>query len=70
MDRILEAARIERDPEKRLQMYRDVERLLIRDAAWLPLYFGASHQVVNASVKGWIDPPMVIPRLRFVSVER
>lgn len=69
-DRLLEQARIERDPSKRLKTYQDVEQILIRDAAWLPLYFGQSHQVVNASVKGWTNPPMVIPRLRFVSVER
>jgi oligopeptide transport system substrate-binding protein len=70
VDRILEAARIERDPGKRLAQYQDVEKRLIDDGAWLPLYFGGSHQVVNASVKGWFNPPMVIPRLRFVSVER
>jgi len=70
VDRILEQARIERDPGKRLAQYQDVEKRLINDGAWLPLYFGGSHQVVNASVKGWFNPPMVIPRLRFVSVDR
>jgi oligopeptide transport system substrate-binding protein len=70
VDRLLEQARTERDPAKRLKTYQDVEVMLINDAAWLPLYFGQNHQVVNAAVKGWFNPPMVIPRLRFVSVER
>jgi len=69
-DRLLEQARTERDSEKRLKTYQQVEQLLLQDGAWLPLYFGQRHQVVNASVKGWIEPPMVIPRLRFMSVER
>jgi hypothetical protein len=43
---------------------------LINDAVWLPLYFTENHEVVNPAVKGWFDRPMVIPRLRFLSVER
>ena len=69
-DRLLEQARTERNPEARIKTYQQVEQLLLQDGAWLPLYFGQRHQVVNSAVKGWIEPPMVIPRLRFMSVER
>ena len=69
-DRLLEQARTERNPEARIKTYQQVEQLLLQDGAWLPLYFGQRHQVVNSAVKGWIEPPMVLPRLRFVEVTR
>ena len=50
--------------------YRQAEKLVLADAPWLPLYFSTVHQVVNTAVKGWFDPPMVVPRLRFIEVTR
>jgi oligopeptide transport system substrate-binding protein len=70
VDDLLERARVELDPELRLELYRDAEELIGQDAAWLPLYFSQAHVVVNAAVDGWFEPPMVIPRLRFVEVTR
>lgn len=70
VDALLEKARTERDPVARIKMYQDVEKLLVTDVAWLPLYYSVSHQVVNSAVKGWFEPRMQIPRLRFVTVER
>jgi oligopeptide transport system substrate-binding protein len=70
VDALLEQARTEQDPELRLALYRDAEQAIIDDAVWLPLYFSQSHIVVNETVEGWFEPPMVIPRLRFVTVNR
>ena len=70
VDSLLDRARTERDPELRIQLYQQAERLIVEDVAWIPLYFTQSHVVVNADVHGWFEPPMVIPRLRFVSVDR
>ena len=70
VDALLEQARVEQDTETRLGLYRRVERLIVEDAAWLPLYFSQSHVVVNEDVEGWFEPPMVTPRLRFVRVDR
>lgn len=70
LDSLLERARIERDPAARLKLYQDSEKAILADAAILPLYFSQNHVVVNKAVKGWLEPPMIIPRLRFVSVER
>ena len=70
VDKLLESARSELDPDKRITLYRDAEKLILEDAAWLPLYFSQNHVVVNADVKGWFEPPMVIPRLRFIEVGR
>lgn len=70
VDSLLEAARTELNPDIRLDLYAQAEELIIQDAAWLPLYFSQSHVVVNEAVKGWFEPPMVIPRLRFITVDR
>ena len=70
VDALLEEARVEQDTDARLALYRRVERLIVEDAAWLPLYFSQSHVVVGEDVEGWFEPPMVTPRLRFVSVDR
>ena len=70
VDKLLDDARTLQDPAKRLDLYRQAEKIIINDATWLPLYFSMSHQVVNPAVKGWFDPPMVLPRLRFIEVTR
>jgi oligopeptide transport system substrate-binding protein len=70
VDQLLEAARTELDPDARLALYAQAEERIIKDAAWLPLYFSQSHVVVNEAVQGWFEPPMVIPRLRFITVDR
>ena len=68
VDSLIEAARVEQDPERRLQFYRDAEKILIDEAAWVPLYFPLSHVVVSPRVEGWFDPPLIMPRLRFITV--
>ena len=70
VDKLLDAARIEANPARRLDLYRQVEKKIVDDAAWLPLYFSQAHVVVKDSVKNWFEPPMVVPRLRFVELAR
>ena len=70
VDKLLDEARTQQDAARRLDLYRQAEKLIIADAAWLPLYYEVAHQVVNPAVKGWFDPPMVLPRLRFIEVTR
>ena len=70
LDALLDRARVERDPELRIKLYQQAERLIVDDVAWIPLYFSQSHVVVNEAVEGWFEPPMVIPRLRFIRVDR
>lgn len=70
VDALLGQARVEQDIDTRMSLYQQAERLIIEDAAWLPLYFSQAHVVVNSAVSGWFEPPMVIPRLRFITVTR
>jgi ABC-type transport system substrate-binding protein len=70
VDKLLDAARIESNPARRLDLYRQVEKKILDDAAWLPLYFSQAHVVVKDGVKNWFEPPMVVPRLRFIELAR
>ena len=41
----------EKDP-KRLAIYAKAEDLILQDAAWIPLYFGADEELISPRVKG------------------
>jgi len=70
LDRLIEAARIEADPIARVRLYQEAERLVIEDVAWIPLYFPVTHLVIAPGIEGFVNPPMTIPRLRFVEITR
>jgi len=70
IDALLDQARVEPDPTKRLQMYDQIEKRIVDDAPWIPLFFGASHTIVKPWVKGWLEPAMIVPKLRFISIEK
>ena len=70
VDALLDRARVEPDPARRIVLYQDAERLIVEDVAWIPLYFSVSHVVVNEAIEGWFEPPMVVPRLRYIQVSR
>ena len=70
VDDLLEVARTEQDVQRRLDLYREAERLIVQDAPWLPLWFGAERYVlVKPHVKGYKLTPMIIPKLREVYIE-
>jgi oligopeptide transport system substrate-binding protein len=70
VDAMLEQARVEPDTEARLALYRDVERELIEDAAWIPMFFDTTHALVKPYVKNYIFAPLVIEKFRDVEVNR
>jgi oligopeptide transport system substrate-binding protein len=70
IDALIEEARTEQDQEAQFDLYRQAEEIIVEDAAWIPLYFGRDHALVKPYVQGLSVAPMVIPRLRYVSVER
>jgi oligopeptide transport system substrate-binding protein len=70
VDAELEQARVEPDTEKRLSIYQNVEKTLIQDAVWMPMFFDTTHALVKPYVKYFSFPPMVIERYRDVTVDR
>jgi oligopeptide transport system substrate-binding protein len=70
VDDLLEQARTEQDVGQRMSLYQQVERIVIEEAVWAPLFYSQDHVVVKPYVKGLQFPPMVIPRLRYVTIEQ
>ena len=68
-DALLDAAQVEQDNQQRLELYRQVERLLVEDAAAIPLYFGRSHVLVKPYVKELVLTPFGHIDLSTVSLE-
>lgn len=69
IDALLEEARYSLDFELRTTIYQEVDRLLVEDAIWVPLYYSVAHEVVKPYVQDYEPTRMVIPHLRFVSIE-
>jgi len=70
LDALLEEARTEQDVNRRMSLYQQAEQIVIQDAVWVPLYNGREHAVVKPYVKGFDFPPMMIPHLRYVTIEQ
>ncbi len=69
VDRILEDARIEPDVTRRVSLYRDAEEMIVRDAAWVPLWYqGERHVLIKPYVNDYYLTPMIIPKLRQISI--
>jgi oligopeptide transport system substrate-binding protein len=69
IDALLEQARVEQDETARVNLYRKIEQMMVDDAACLPLYFDVNHVLVKPYLENFVVTPMLIPRLRFVSIE-
>ncbi len=69
-DRLLEAARVEQDETARLALYNQAERAILADAPWIPLYTGVDTWLVAPEVRGFTLPPVIVPRMAAVSIER
>ena len=69
MDKLLDQAALEEDQEKRMALYQEAEELIVQDAPWILLWYDTSYWLTKPYVKGLIYPPMVIPRLQYVSIE-
>lgn len=70
VDRLLEAARVETDHAKRMQLYQQAEDIIVTEAPWVVLTHSKNNVVVKPYVKGYTPAPMVVPILRFVSIEK
>lgn len=70
VDSLLEKARTDRDSESRFKTYHDVENILLQDAVWAPLFFGQTDELVKPYVKGWQPSGLVVPTLRYVSIQK
>ncbi|MDI6857622.1 MAG: peptide ABC transporter substrate-binding protein [Dehalococcoidia bacterium] len=70
VDALLLQARTEQDVAARMALYQQAEQIILDEAPWIPLYYGRDHVVVKPYVKNYLLPPMVIPKLRYVTLEQ
>jgi len=68
VDALLDNARVELDAQKRTQMYQQAEKMLVDDAAAIPLQFGKSYTLVKPYVKGLSSTPLGMLDLRDTSL--
>lgn len=54
-DALCDRADVERDPQKRVALYRKAEQIAIDDAPWVPLYFQKDPELVKPRVKNIRD---------------
>ncbi len=69
-DRILEEARTEQDPLRRVQLYQHAEELIVGDGAWVPLWYtGERHVLLKPDVKDYRVTPMIVPKLKEIRIQ-
>ena len=68
VDALVEDARDESDFARRAELYQEAERIILREAPWVPLFYGRDHLVVKPSIQGFDPQAIVIPRLRYVTI--
>ena len=67
LDAVLEEARTETDVNRRVELYHQAEKMIVEDAAWLPLWYdGERHVLVKNHVKDYRITPMIVPKLKNV----
>ncbi|MDE2901055.1 MAG: peptide ABC transporter substrate-binding protein [Chloroflexota bacterium] len=70
VDRLLEAARVERDWEARKALYNEAEQLIVDDVPWVLLWFSGENIVLlKPYVKGYALTPLIVPKLKDVYIE-
>ena len=69
VDSLLQMAYREQDNEASLELYNQVEQMLVNDAACLPLWFGQSYTLIKPYVKGYRLNPLGFAMLNGVSIE-
>ncbi|MFH0913766.1 MAG: peptide ABC transporter substrate-binding protein [Chloroflexota bacterium] len=71
VDRLLEQARTERDEKTRFGLYQKAEELIVTDASWIPLWYpGEGYVLIKPRVKDYLLLPLIVPRYRFVYLEK
>ena len=69
IDTLLERAAVEGDSDLSLELYRQIEQMLVDDAACLPLWFGMNYILVKPYVRGYELNPMGFAMLNKVWIE-
>jgi oligopeptide transport system substrate-binding protein len=71
IDRIVESARTEADPLKRLNLYKQAEQMIVDDAPWVPMWFDTEgYALIKPWVKGYRFTPLIVAKLKDVWIDK
>jgi oligopeptide transport system substrate-binding protein len=68
VDQLLEQARVASSPDERYRLYHQAERLIVNDAAWIPLSHGVDYSLVKPYVHGYLSTSSIYPWLKDISI--
>lgn len=57
VDSMIEAAQVESDNNKRMEIYKDTQLKISEDAPWVPLFYGTTCTGIRADLKGFVMHP-------------
>lgn len=58
VDDLLEEARVERNEERRLELYRQAEKTIVPEAPWIPLFHDLQYVLIKPYVQGLVVTPL------------
>ncbi len=70
VDALLEEAAVERDDQRRAELYQQAEQLILADVPAIPIIHGVNHMLVKPYVEGLVVTPMGILDLSTVELVR
>jgi len=70
VDKLLDQAAMEKDVQTRFKLYQQAEQKILADYPVIPFTFSQHYELTKPYVKDLIHPPLIIPRLRYVSIVR
>lgn len=70
VDQLLQQADTTLDQSKRMDLYHQAEQQIVNDAPWIPLLYDKDEYLVKPYVKGYKPVGLIIPLLRYVSLQK
>jgi ABC-type oligopeptide transport system substrate-binding subunit len=70
VDTLLDQAAMEKDVQTRFKLYQQAEQKILADYPVIPFTFSQHYELTKPYVKDLIHPPLIIPRLRYVSLTK
>jgi oligopeptide transport system substrate-binding protein len=68
VDTLLRQALTEQDQQRRIDLYRQAQQLILDDVPWLPLFFDQYHVLIKPYVQNYVIPSAIVPSLRYITL--
>ncbi len=70
VDKLLDQAAVEKDAGARFKLYQQAEQLILADYPLVPIQHQRQHWLTKPYVKNLFFPPMIVPKLRYVTFNK